>query len=74
MRERNDKGGNGTRKIPARYKGAYKITATSKKAGAEKMRHTGLIYTIARRYLSLCDSATNLDDLMQAGHIGLMRA
>ncbi len=38
------------------------------------MQHAGLIYTIAQRYLPLCDPSTDLDDLMQAGHIGLMRA
>lgn len=38
------------------------------------MQHAGLVYTIAQRYLPLCDSATDLDDLRQAGSIGLMRA
>ncbi|MEA5013138.1 MAG: sigma-70 family RNA polymerase sigma factor [Candidatus Limiplasma sp.] len=36
--------------------------------------HGGLIYTIAKRYLPLCDRATDIDDLMQAGHIGVIRA
>ena len=38
------------------------------------MQHNGLIATIARRYLPLCDRATDMDDLLQAGAIGVMRA
>jgi len=38
------------------------------------MQHTGLIFSIARRYLPFCDRATDLDDLMQAGAIGIWLA
>ena len=39
-------------------------------------QHSGLVFTIARRYLSACvhDPAIDLDDLMQTGYIGLMEA
>jgi RNA polymerase sigma factor (sigma-70 family) len=39
-------------------------------------QHRGLVFTIARRYLSACihDPAIDLDDLMQTGFIGLMQA
>lgn len=38
--------------------------------------NSGLIYTVARRFLRLCalDRAADLEDLMQAGHIGLWKA
>ena len=38
--------------------------------------NTGLIYRIAQRYAYFCqlDRAADLDDLMQAGHIGLWKA
>lgn len=38
------------------------------------MQHYGLVCTIAKRYIPLCDNASDMDDLMQAGFIGLMRA
>lgn len=39
-------------------------------------QHSGLVYTIARRYLGACehDPAIDIDDLMQTGFIGLMQA
>ena len=39
-------------------------------------QHSGLVFTIARRYLGACvhDPAIDLDDLMQTGYIGLMEA
>lgn len=38
------------------------------------MDHTGLVATFAKRYFPLCDRASDMDDLMQAGHIGVMLA
>lgn len=38
------------------------------------MDHDGLIMKFAREYLPLCDAATDFDDLVQAGRIGVMRA
>lgn len=39
-------------------------------------QNSGLVYTIARRYLGACehDPAIDIDDLMQTGYIGLMQA
>lgn len=39
-------------------------------------QNSGLVYTVARRYLGACkhDPAIDLDDLMQTGYIGLMQA
>ncbi len=39
-------------------------------------QHSGLVYTIVRKYLSACehDPAIDIDDLMQTGFIGLMTA
>ena len=37
------------------------------------MDHDGLIMKFAREYLPLCDAATDFDDLVQAGRIGVMR-
>ena len=39
-------------------------------------KNRGLVYTIARRYLAACerDRAVSLDDLAQAGYIGLIEA
>lgn len=38
------------------------------------MQDTGLIVFVAKKYLPYCDRASDFDDLMQAGHIGMMRA
>ena len=38
------------------------------------VQDSGLIRRIAQRYLPLCDRATDIDDLMQAGAIGVLRA
>lgn len=38
------------------------------------MQHDGLIYRIALRFLPLCDRATDMDDLMQAGRVGVLLA
>ena len=38
--------------------------------------HKGLVYHIAKQYLKVCeyDRAIDIDDLAQAGYIGLMQA
>ena len=38
------------------------------------MEHDGLVIYMANKYLPLCDAATDFDDLVQAGRIGVMRA
>lgn len=38
------------------------------------MHHDGLVVKIAKRYLPLCDRASDFDDLMQAGRIGVLLA
>lgn len=38
------------------------------------MQDTGLIVFVAKKYLSYCDRASDFDDLMQAGYLGLMAA
>ena len=38
--------------------------------------HKGVVYHIAKRYIRVCtyDRAIDIDDLAQAGYIGLMQA
>ena len=38
------------------------------------MEHDGLVIYMANKYLPLCDAATDFDDLVQAGRLGIMRA
>ena len=38
------------------------------------MEHDGLVIYMANKYFPLCDAATDFDDLVQAGRIGVMRA
>lgn len=38
------------------------------------MEHDGLVIYMANQYFPLCDAATDFDDLVQAGRIGVMRA
>lgn len=38
------------------------------------MQDIGLIVFIAKKYLPYCDRASDFDDLMQAGHLGMLRA
>lgn len=38
------------------------------------LEHDGLVIYMANQYFPLCDAATDFDDLVQAGRIGIMRA
>ena len=38
------------------------------------MQDLGLVISIAKKYLPYCDRASDFDDLVQAGHLGLIRA
>lgn len=38
------------------------------------MQDLGLVIFIAKKYLPYCDRASDFDDLVQAGHLGLIRA
>ncbi len=38
------------------------------------MQHDGLVYRIAFRFLPLCDRASDMDDLLQAGRLGVLLA
>ena len=38
------------------------------------MEHDGLVIYMANKYFPLCDAATDFDDLVQAGRLGIMRA
>lgn len=38
------------------------------------MQDIGLIVFIAKKYLPYCDRASDFDDLVQAGHLGMLRA
>ena len=38
------------------------------------LEHDGLVIYMANQYFPLCDAATDFDDLVQAGRIGVMRA
>lgn len=38
------------------------------------MQHDGLVYRIAFRFLPLCDRASDMEDLLQAGRLGVLLA